>query len=305
MNFFRQSILLLLLLPLTGLSQVNPMSLTGMDSLKEHQFTGSLYLGFDFSKDAMQYLYLSLSGSGLYADKHNTFGMSAVVNYRGMMQRSTSNNGYVIVQADLWRHHFDSSVCKTRRIHAEPFAMLQFDENRGIYTRLQAGAYAVPSILSREHMHLSAGIGLLYQFDRYDLLPPDYADWWSAADMKKFYKAIKELDPDSSGFMNRYGPRFSLYLSMVSSIGKLIDWNIYISCQQPFTSIFKGTPLYDISADYKTPYPCITIESLLKFKILKWLSLNIRYYMQHDRNQLTYYLPYYMYSVTTGFSFNL
>lgn len=281
------------------------MSLTGLDSLKQNQVTGSLYLGFDFSQDAMQYLYLSASGSGLFADKNSTYGISAVVNYRGMKKRSTSNNGYVIIQADLWRHQFDSAVCKTRRVHAEPFVLLQFDENRGIYARLQAGLYAVLSIISKKHIHLSGGGGILYQFDRYDLLPPDYIDWWSKEDMDRIYNSINQLDPDSSGFMNHHGPRLALYLSMVSSIGKLIDWNVYLSYQQPFTSIFRGTTLYDVSSDYRIPYPCITIESVLKFKILKWLSLNLRYYMQHDRNQLTYYLPYYMYSVTTGFNFSL
>jgi len=123
--------------------------------------------------------------------------------------------------------------------------------------------------------------------------------------MDRVYKAIKQIDPDSTGFMYRCGPRFAFYLSLISSLGKLVDWNIYISCQQPFTSVFRNTPLYDVSEDYRIPYPCITIESIMKFKILKWFSLNIRYYMQHDRNQLTYYLPYYMYSLTTGFSFNL
>lgn len=182
--------------------------------------------------------------------------------------------------------------------------MLQFDENRGIYTRWQVGIYAVPAILAKPKIHISAGVGMLYQFDRYDLLPPDYIDWWDKADMDKIYNAIMQLDSDT-GFVNHSDPRFALYLSIVSSFGKFIDWNFYISCQQPFSSIFRNTPLYDISRDYRTPYPCITIESILKFNILKWLSLNIRYYMQHDRNQLTFYLPYYMYTITTGFSFNL
>jgi len=303
--YFKFLYLLLFILLQDGLySQVNHMTIAGLDSLKKHQVTGSLFFGFDFSQDALQYLYLSFTGSGLYVDRHNTYGLSAVVNLRGMKERSTSNNGYVIIQSDLWRHHFDSSVCKTNIIHAEPFGMLQFDENRGIFTRFQVGVYAVPAIIFKPRIHLSAGIGMLYQFDRYDLLPPDYIDWWSKAEMDQIYSAICQLSPDT-GFMNRHGPRFSLYLSMVSSIGKIIDWNIFFSYQQPFTSIFKGTPLYNISPDYRAPYPCITIESILKIKILKWLSLNVRYYMQHDRNQLTYYLPFYMYSITTGFGLDL
>ena len=146
---------------------------------------------------------------------------------------------------------------------------------------------------------------MLYQFDRYDLLPPDYVDWWDKNDMELIYRAIQLLDPDSTGFYNLSGPRFAVSLSLISSIGKNIDLNIFVSYQQPFSSAFRNTPLYSVSSDYQTPYPCITIESILKFRILKWLALNIRYYMQHDRNQITFYLPYYMYTVTTGFTFSI
>ncbi|MEI7980224.1 MAG: hypothetical protein WCI71_01135 [Bacteroidota bacterium] len=291
--------------PLAGSSQVNTIGKEGMDSLKEHQITGNLYLGFDFTQDALQYMYLSLNAAGLYTDKHNTWGISGVINYRGMQERSTSNNGYLIFQADLWRHDFDSAVCRTKRLHAEPFTLFQFDENRGINARWQFGMYAVPAILSKSRIHLSAGIGLLYQFDRYDLLPPDYVDWWDKNDMELIYRAIQLLDPDSTGFYNLSGPRFAVSLSLISSIGKNIDLNIFVSYQQPFSSAFRNTPLYSVSSDYQTPYPCITIESILKFRILKWLALNIRYYMQHDRNQITFYLPYYMYTVTTGFTFSI
>ncbi len=291
--------------PIMILGQVNPMSISGVDSLKIHQVTGSLFLGFDFTKDATEYLYLSFSGSGLYVDRRNTYGVSSVVYLRGLQERSTSNSGYVIAQADLWRHNFEGKICKTNRIHAEPFAMLQFDENRGINARWQLGAYAVPAIFSKSNVHISAGVGMLWQFDRYDLLPPDYVDYWDKEEMERIYKAIHELDPDTTWFMKRNGPRVALFLSLISSLGKLVDWNIYVSLQQPFTSVFKGTPLYDVSADYQKPYPCITIESTIKFKILKWLSINLRYYMQHDRNQLTYYLPFYTYSITTGVNFGL
>ena len=41
----------------------------------------------------------------------------------------------------------------------------------------------------------------------------------------------------------------------------------------------------------------------MNFKILSWLALDLRYYMQHDRNQLTFYLPYYMYTITMGVYF--
>ncbi len=296
---------LITVIPPVACGQVNPMSISGVDSLKKNQVTGSLYFGFDFTKDAMEYLYLSLSASGLYVDKRNTYGISAVINLRGLKERSTSNNGYIIIQTDLWRHEFEGIICKTRWLHAEPFAMLQFDENRGINARWQVGAYAVPAIISKPKIHLSAGIGMLYQFDRYDLLPPDYIDWWEKPEMDLIYHAITQLDQDSTGFLTRNGPRISLYLSMISSLGKIVDWNIYVSLQQPFTSVFRDTPLYDVSRDYQIPYPCLTIESIVKVKILEWLSLTARYYMQHDRNQLTFYLPYYMYSITTGINFSL
>jgi len=68
--------LIFIFLPGLTLCQVNPMSISGVDSLKKHQVAGSLFLGFDFTQDAMQYLYLSFSGSGLYVDKRNTYGRS-------------------------------------------------------------------------------------------------------------------------------------------------------------------------------------------------------------------------------------
>jgi hypothetical protein len=288
----------------SGKSQVITFYKDGLDTLKKHQFTGNIYLGFYFSQDAIQYLYLSLSAAGLYVDNHNTYEVSGVITLKGMEKRSTSNNGYAVCRANLWRHQFMNDKIKTNPIYAQPFVMFQFDENRGIYNRWQVGLYAVPTILMKKKVQILAGAGMLYQFDKYDLLPPDYVDWWNEVEMKKIQIAMRQLDPDSNGFVNRQGPRISIYLSMIASFGKNVDLNLLFSYQQPFSSAFAGTPLYSISSDYRTPYPCLTIESILNFRILKWLSLNIRYYLQHDRNQLTFYLPYYMYSITTGLTFS-
>ena len=297
------SLLFLILVSIPGTTQVITFYKDGLDTLKKHQFTGNLYLGFYFSQDALQYLYLSSTAAGLYVDSRNTYEISGVITFKGLEKRSTSNNGYAIFRTNLWRHRFIDDRIKTNRINAEPFVMYQFDENRGIYSRWQAGLYAVPTILMKKKVQLTAGIGMLCQFDLYDLLPPDYVDWWSPDEMKKIYHAINQLDSDSSGFATRFGPRAALYLSMVASFGENVDLNVLFSCQQPFSSVFQGTPLYSVSNDYQVPYPCITAESLLNFKLLQWLSLNIRYYMQHDRNQLTYYLPYYVYSITMGVTF--
>jgi hypothetical protein len=298
-------LLLLAFLSSSVSSQVITFYKDGLDTLNKHQITGNLYFGFYFSQDATRYLYLSSTAAGLYVDSRNTHEISGVITFQGLQQRSTSNNGYVILRSCLWRHNFVNNHIKSNRLYAQPFAMLQFDENRGINSRWQIGLYAVPTILMKKKVQVTAGIGMLYQFDRYDLLPPDYVDWWSADVMKKIYTAMHLMDPDSCGFANRSGLRAAFNLSMIASFGKNVDLNLLLSCQQPFTSSFKGTPLYDISADYRTPYPCITVESILNFNILKWLSLNIRYYMQHDRNQLTFYLPYYMYSITTGVTFSI
>jgi hypothetical protein len=297
--------LICVFLCINGHAQIMTFYKDGLDTLKKHQFTGNLYLGFYFSQDALQYLYLSSTVAGLYVDIHNTYEISGVITFKGMEKRSTSNNGYLISRANFWRHHFVDSTITANRIYAQPFAMFQFDENRGIYGRWQIGIYAVPSILMKKKLQIMAGAGVLYQFDRYDLLPPDYVDWWSKEEMKQVYHSMHQLDPDSSGFVTRQGPRAAMYLSMIASFGKKVDLNLLVSCQQPFSSVFKGTTLYDISADYRTPYPCLSVESILNFRLLEWLSLNIRYYMQHDRNQLTFYLPYYMYSITTGLTFSI
>lgn len=299
------TVLFILLFLSTGYNQVLTFFKDGLDTLKKHQFTGNIYLGFYFSQDAVQYLYLTSTAAGLYIDAQNTYEISGVINYQGLKERSTYNTGYVIIRANLWRHKFISHRIKTNRLSAEPFAMLQFDENRGINNRWQLGLYAVPNILMKKKIQLSAGIGLLYQFDRYDLLPPDYVDWWSGEEMIKVYNAMHILDPDSTGYAYRNGPRAALFVSMITSLGKNIDLNLLVAYQQPFESSFQGTQLYSVSPDYRRAYPCITIESILNFNILKWLSLNIRYYMQHDRNQLTFYLPYYMYSITMGVNFSI
>ena len=299
------SLLIFISISISGISQVNTFYKDGLDTLKKHQFTGNLYLGFYFSQDALQYLYLSSTAAGLYVDSHSTYEISGVVTFKGLEERSTSNNGYAICRANLWRHRFVDNSIKTNRIYGQPFVMFQFDENRGINNRWQVGLYAVPTILMKKKIQLAAGIGLLYQFDRYDLLPPDYIDWWDADEMKKIYYAMHLLDPDSSGFVNRADPRAAMYLTMIASFGKNVDLNILLSYQQPFSSTFQGTPLYAVSADYRTPYPCITVESILNFRILRWLSFNVRYYLQHDRNQLTFYLPFYMYSITTGVTFSI
>ncbi|MCK9218720.1 MAG: hypothetical protein PHF97_00940 [Bacteroidales bacterium] len=266
---------------------------------------GNLYFGFYFLEDAQQYLYLSSTASGILLDSNNLYEISGVINFQGMKTRSTNNNGYVYLHNNLFRHKISDDKLEMKKISLEPFVMFQFDEDRGINARWQAGVYAVPLILNIPKIRIQAGVGLLYQWDRYDLLPPDYEGWWSDQKWKVISDDIKVLDPGGSGFASRNGIRGAGYLSFNSTFGKIFNMNIMFSYQQPFKSNFKGTSLYDVSSDFKTPYPCITAEAILNFKILQWLAMDLRYYMQHDRNQVTFYLPYYMYSITMGISFTI
>jgi len=284
-------------------AQVTGFSKAHTDTLKQGRPTGSLYLGFYFLEDALQYLYLSSNASGLIMDNRNQYELMGVINYQGLRTRSTSNTGYVYAHACLFRHTTTGGKRKLNKISLEPFAMFHFDEDRGIYARWQAGAYAVPLILNKPKIRIQAGLGLLYQWDRYDLLPPDYEDWWSADQWKTVQKDIKALDQQGTGFAARNGFRGSVYLGFYTSLGRIVDWNLCIYYQQPFSSNFTGTSLYSTSSDFRIPYPCITVETILNFKILSWLALDLRYYMQHDRNQLTFYLPYYMYTITMGVYF--
>ncbi|MCX6280381.1 MAG: hypothetical protein NTU51_00275 [Bacteroidetes bacterium] len=276
-----------------------------LDTLKKGRPTGNLYLGFYFLQDAVQYLYLTSTASGLVQDSHNLYEISGVINYQGLRERSTNNTGYVFVHSNLFNHSYAEGKLIKSKLSMEPFAMFQFDEDRGINARWQTGVYAVPLILERQKIRIQAGFGFLYQWDRYDLLPPDYEGWWSEEEWKVIKDDIKKLDHDSTGFAWRNGVRAAAYLSFNGTFGKIFDMNIIVSYQQPFVSNFKGTELYDVSADFKTPYPCITVETIMNFKLLKWLAVDLRYYMQHDRNQVTFYLPYYMYSVTMGVSFTI
>ena len=52
--------------------------------------------------------------------------------------------------------------------------------------------YLLLFILFKPRIHLSTGIGMLYQFDRYDLFPPDCIDWWSYEEMGSIYDLFRE-----------------------------------------------------------------------------------------------------------------
>jgi hypothetical protein len=285
--------------------QVSMFAKQHVDTLKAGRATASLYLGFYYMEDALRYLYLSSTVSGLILDSRNQYEIIGLVNYQGLRTRSTSNTGYIFAHCNLFRHTTTDGKRKMSKISLEPFALFQFDEDRGIYARWQAGAYAVPLILNRPKIRIQAGLGFLYQWDRYDLLPPDYEGWWSDEDWKTISEDIRSLEPGGTGFARRNGFRGSVYLGFNGSFGKVFDWNFILFYQQPFASSFQGTPLYSISEDFRIPYPCITAETVMNFRILTWLAMDLRYYFQHDRNQLTFYLPYYMYSVTMGVYFLL
>jgi len=282
---------------------VSTFSKLQIDTLKQGRPTAGLYLGFYFMEDAVRYLYLSSTASGLILDSRNQHEILGIINYQGLKERSTSNTGYIYAHSNLFRHRMVNGSAKLGKISFEPFAMFLFDEDRGINARWQTGAYAVPLILNKPKIRIQAGMGFLYQWDRYDLLPPDYEGWWSDEDWKTISQNIRELDSKGTGFESRGGIRASAYIGFYSSLGKIFDWNVIVFYQQPFTSSFRGTPFYDISSDFRTPYPCITVETCMSFKLLSWLAMDLRYYMQHDRNQLTFYLPYYMYYITMGVYF--
>ncbi|MCX6287977.1 MAG: hypothetical protein NTY96_12770 [Bacteroidetes bacterium] len=298
-------VITILCMNLASQAQVCTFNKQYLDTLKKGRPTGNLYLGFYFLEDALQYLYLTSNASGLLQDSHNLYEVSGVINYQGLRIRSTNNTGYVFVHSNLFNHRYADGKLVKSKISMEPFGMFQFDEDRGINARWQAGIYAVPLILERPKIRIQSGVGLLYQWDRYDLLPPDYEGWWTDEQWQVISADIKKLDPSGSGFAWRNGLRAAAYLSFNGTFGKIFDMNIIVSYQQPFVSNFKGIELYDVSADFKTPYPCLTVETIMNFKLLKWLAMDLRYYMQHDRNQVTFYLPYYMYSVTMGVSFTI
>ena len=286
-------------------AQVSTFNKMYVDTLKQGRPTGNMYLGFYFLEDAMQYLYLSATASGLILDSRNLYELSGVIYYQGLKERSTSNNGYIYFHTNLFRHKFTEGKAVLNKFSLEPFALFQFDEDRGINARWQTGVYMTPVFLNHKKLRIQAGFGFLYQWDRYDLLPPDYVGWWTDDQWKVVQKDISSLDPDSNGFVNRSGLRAAMYLGLSGSFGKVFDMNVILFYQQPFKSNFKGTELWDVSADFRTPYPCLSAEMIMNFKILSWLAMDLRYYMQHDRNQLTFYLPYYMYTVTMGVSFTI
>jgi hypothetical protein len=276
----------------------------GLDTLKLNQIKANVYLGFYFSQDALQYLYLTSNASGLYVGSRSTLELSGVINLQGLKKRSTSNSGYLIARSNLWRHRFIDDTIRPSKINMEPFVMFQFDENRGINQRYQAGLYAVPTLVNTRKISVEFGLGLLEQVDCYDLLPPDYDGWWDEDRMKQIREDIQVLDPDGDGYAWLSSTRAGCFLGMTGSFGKF-DLNLIASLQQPFRSSFHGTALYDRSADFRTPYPCITVESIFNVSLFRWFSLNLRYYMQHDRNQYTFYLPYFVYSITTGVTFSM
>jgi len=283
--------------------QVSMFSKAHTDSLKKGIPTGSLNLGFSLMQDAVKYLYIYTTFAGMIMDVRNQYEIISVLTYQGLRIRSTSNTGYVFAHAYLLHHKMKDNKCILQKINVEPFGLFQFDEDRGINARWQVGAYAVPRILEKPKIRIRAGFGLLYQWDRYDLLPPDYEGWWTEEEWKIIARSIHYLSSGDSGFASRNGVRGSVYLAFNSSFGKRFDWNVIAYYQQPLISNFKGTPLYDVSGDFRIPYPCITLETIMNFNVLSWLSMDIRFYLQHDRNQLTYYLPYFMYSITFGVYF--
>jgi len=297
-------IIINLLISYSSISQVCSFNKELMDSLKKNQFTCNLYIGFDYTQDALKYLYLSSNAAGMFIGKTNTYNISGIINYKGLERNSTSNNGYVAAKVNLWHHRFIDDIIKPSKINFEPFVMFQFDENRGVNGRWQTGVYGVPLILDAKYIEIYGGFGVLYQFDKYDLLPSDYKGWWDEQTMEQISTDIIQLKPDGSKFMNRESLRGALFISSVIGMGKVGNINFVLSYQQPYHSIFYGTALYDKSSDYKIPYPCINFETIINFQILKWLSFDLRYYMQHDRNQLTYYLPYYVYTITSGVTFS-
>jgi hypothetical protein len=286
-------------------AQVTVFSKDHIDTLKIHRPSGNLYLGVYFMQDALQYLYLYGMASGVILDSNNLVELSGVLNYQGLRTRSTSNTGYLYFHTNLFRQKQINGKRKLNRISLEPFSLYQFDEDRGINGRLQAGVYASPVLLDAKKVRIWAGLGFCTQYDLYDMLPPDYEGWWDDTDWKQISNAITELDPDGNGFVSRLGIRGSLYLAFSGSFGEKFDMNLMLIAQQPFVSSFHGTALYSVSRDYQIPYPCLTMETVLNFRILSWLAMDLRSYLQHDRNQLTYYLPYFMYYLTFGVSFTI
>ena len=298
-------LMLMIMVPAAIQAQVSTFSKKYIDTLKTARPTASLYLGVYLMEDAVQYLYLYGNADALIPDKRNQHEVMAVINYQGLKERSTSNAGYIFAHSNLFRYKTAGGKRVAQKFSLEPFFMYQFDEDRGVNCRLQAGAYAVPVILESPKIRIQAGIGFLYQWDRYDLLPPDYEGWWTDEQWKTISRDIQQLDTKGTGFISKNGVRASVYLGFYSTFGKVFDWNLVLFYQQPFESSFVGTPFYGISADYRTPYPCFTAETSMSFRILPWLALDLRYYWQHDRNQLTFYLPWYMYYSTLGVSFTI
>ena len=292
----------ILLISIPAFTQVASFQKKVLDSLPANTWLGNVGLGINFNKSAVRRLFLTSSVNVLYPSQLHSYNLKASSFSNGSDIEADDNWLYAIFNLNLLHHRVKNDVIIERKFNPELFTMFQFDRARGITQRWQNGVNIVWNNSKLKNIRFNMGTGIFIENEKWRVFTKaDYAIWDTLSPVvQDLIRSLLKMDQNND--IVRHNTRWNLYLNAYASFGKIVSLNTFFSVQTPFNPPYKDLPSLTDFPTVTKIYPRYTLETILLLRISKTFSINSKFYLQHDRGQISPFTPDEVFNFSQGFN---
>ncbi|UFH57031.1 hypothetical protein [Spirosoma sp. KNUC1025] len=283
-----------------GHGQVLIFTKSTIDSLPPGKLVGGISLTGSLSLERAQFLLLEGSVNGLYGTNRHTYEVAGSVRYTTYDHLPTSSRGFLSIRGNIWKRHLEDDHLVPHRFYLEPFAYLQYDDQRGLNLRAQVGAMGSVRLRNGTKSRFTAGAGFFYEYEQWQMIPRTNRIMLDTLPQAVFDLYQEYLGLNRQGQVQHYDPKTCAYIGYAGDVSPLVTINGMLQWQQPLLSPYHGKPIYELSPDFRRLWPRFMIDVRLMLHLSKHLNLLSQLMLQHDRGQLGSLIPYTNYAFQQG-----
>ncbi len=286
-------------------AQLTAFKKSRIDTAKVNDLMGTGFFAVTFNRSENSHLFFQTDLNLLVPTRQHVFDMALSSYFNGLEKFASDNRLYVMFRQNYRRHKVYGDSLKANRLHIETSQFFQYDEARGLLHRFQLGTNVVyiPAFTqTNSHVFLNASLGVVYEWDYWRLIDRKFLPDLDSLPDDILQELEQLLGIDNKGNVPRNNFRLNASANFIADLSNKMSVNLYANLQLPFQKPFRGLPQLLVYPDVNKNYLRSTVEALWRYKISHALSVSLRFYLQHDKAQITPNTPDVVYTISPGLS---
>ena len=299
------SVVLLVCMATPSTAQLTAFKKSRIDTAKANHLLGTGFFAVTFNRADENHLFFQTDLNLLQPTSEHVFDMVMSSYFNGLEKFAADNRIYVMFRQNYWRHHLQHDSLKTKRFHWETSQFFQYDEARGLLHRFQLGTNVVyiPAFTqTNKDLFINTSMGVVYEWDYWRLLDRKFLPDLDSLPDDVLQELERLLGFDDKGNVPRNNLRLNASANLIAAISKKMSINVYANLQLPFLKPFRDLPQLAVYPDVTKNYLRSTVEALWRYNVSKALAISLRFYLQHDKAQISPNTPDVVYTISPGLS---